>query len=83
MLKEVIYMPKQETGMGGRSQFNIAQQLGGSVVFPCDRETLLEQARLASAGNDALNIIRNMPDQQYTSMTEVEKAYNLARQKAA
>jgi hypothetical protein len=81
LLKEVICMPKQEKGMGQR-QFNIGQLLE-DVDFPCDRETLLEQATQNGAGNDVLSIIRRMADQEYDTITEVERAFNQTSQKAA
>ncbi|HLO77007.1 MAG TPA: DUF2795 domain-containing protein [Magnetospirillum sp.] len=59
-------------GMGGHSPSNILHHLKG-VDFPADKNGLLQQAQKNNAEGDILDILRQMPDQQYQSMADVLK----------
>ncbi|MGE5516297.1 MAG: DUF2795 domain-containing protein [Bacteroidota bacterium] len=59
-------------GMGGHSPSNILHHLKG-VDFPAGKQNLIEQAQKNNAEGDILDILRQMPDQQYQSMADVLK----------
>ncbi|MDW5376601.1 DUF2795 domain-containing protein [Halomonas sp. HP20-15] len=59
-------------GLGGQSPANITHHLKG-VDFPASREDLEKQAKDNGAGDDVMEIIRQMPDQEYGSMADVTK----------
>lgn len=59
-------------GMGGHSPSNILHHLKG-VDFPADKNSLIEQAQKNNAEGDIVDILRQMPDQQYQSMADVLK----------
>ncbi|WP_277811153.1 DUF2795 domain-containing protein [Chromohalobacter canadensis] len=59
-------------GVGGQSPGNITHHLKG-MDFPADRSDLERQAQENGAGEDVMDIIRQLPDQQYESMADVTK----------
>lgn len=59
-------------GMGGHSPSNILHHLKG-VDFPASKQNLIEQAQKNNAEGDIVDILRQMPDQQYQSMADVLK----------
>ncbi|MGE5475423.1 MAG: DUF2795 domain-containing protein [Bacteroidales bacterium] len=59
-------------GMGGHSPSNILHHLKG-VDFPASKQGLIEQAQKNNAEGDIIDILRQMPDQQYQSMADVLK----------
>ncbi len=59
-------------GMGGHSPSNILHHLKG-VDFPAGKQALIEQAQKNNAEGDILDILRQMPDQQYETMADVLK----------
>ncbi len=59
-------------GVGGHSPSNIAQHLK-HIHFPCKRDDLIRQAEKNQAEGDVLDVLRQMPDQQYHTMAEVMK----------
>lgn len=56
----------------------IAHVLKG-IDFPCSRENLLEHARRANALDDEIDLLSNMPDRDYRSMSEVFHGLREAR----
>ena len=59
-------------GMGGHSPSNILHHLKG-VDFPANKQNLIEQAQKNNAEGDIIDILRQMPDEQYQSMADVLK----------
>lgn len=59
-------------GLGGHSPSNILHHLKG-VDFPANKKSLLEQAQMNNAEGDIIDILKQMPDQQYESMADVLK----------
>lgn len=59
-------------GLGGQSPANVTHHLEG-IDFPASREDLEKRAKENGAEEDVLNVIREMPDQQYESMADVTK----------
>lgn len=61
-------------GVGGESPANVSTFLKGTD-FPADRDTLIQQAEQNGAQSNVLNIIKQMPEQEYGNMADVMKAY--------
>jgi hypothetical protein len=59
-------------GLGGKSPANITHHLKGTD-FPATRADLEKNAKQNGAENDVLDVIRQMPDQEYGSMADVTK----------
>ena len=59
-------------GLGGQSPANVTHPLSG-IDFPASRSDLEKHAKDNGAENDVLDIIRQMPDQEYGSMADVTK----------
>lgn len=59
-------------GLGGQSPANVTHHLSG-IDFPASRSDLEQHAKDNGAENDVLDVIRQMPDQQYGSMADVTK----------
>lgn len=59
-------------GLGGQSPANVTQHLSG-IDFPASRADLERHAKDNGAGDDVLDVIRNMPDQEYGNMADVTK----------
>lgn len=59
-------------GVGGHSPSNIAQHLK-HIHFPCSKEDLVQQARKNQAEDDVLDVLRQMPEQEYKTMADVMK----------
>lgn len=59
-------------GVGGESPANITHHLKG-IDFPAKRSDLEKHAKDQGAEEDVLEVIRNMPDQEYGSMADVMK----------
>ncbi|NIC06835.1 DUF2795 domain-containing protein [Billgrantia bachuensis] len=59
-------------GLGGQSPANVTHHLSG-IDFPASRADLERHAKDNGAGDDVLDVIRNMPDQEYGSMADVTK----------
>jgi hypothetical protein len=60
-------MPK---GTGGPSASDIVHYLKG-VEFPCDKQDLIDFAEDSNAPDEVLFILQDLPDQDYSSMTEI------------
>jgi len=61
-------------GISGHSPANMAQHLKG-IDFPADKQDLLDVAKQNGADEDVLEVIENLPDDEYQSMADVMKAY--------
>jgi hypothetical protein len=59
-------------GLGGQSPANITHHVKG-VDFPAKRTDLEQHAKDRGADEDVLEVIRQMPDQEYGSMADVMK----------
>jgi hypothetical protein len=59
-------------GLGGRSPANITHYLQG-MDFPARRDDLVAQAQANAAENEVMEVIRQLPDQEYESMADVTK----------
>lgn len=66
-------------GMGGQSPSNVSHHLKG-IDFPAGRDDLMEQAHKNGAAPEVIEMIRRMPDDEYTNMADVMKAYGEADQ---
>lgn len=64
-------------GLSGQSPANVTAHLRG-VDFPANRQDLLNQAKNNGAEQDVLEVIKNLPDNEYRTMADVTKAYNKA-----
>jgi hypothetical protein len=68
-------------GLGGQSPANVSFHLKG-IDFPANRNDLVKQAERNDADKDVLEIIKQMPDDEYENMADVMKAYGEARHSA-
>lgn len=59
-------------GVGGHSPSNIAHHLK-HIHFPCNKQDLVRQAQANKAEDDVLDVLRQMPEQQYQTMADVMK----------
>ena len=57
-------------GMGGHSPANIASFLEG-IDFPASRDELLNHAEDNNAPQEVIDVLEDLPDQEYTSMADV------------
>lgn len=67
-------VPNMTKGVGGQSPANVTHHLKG-IEFPAGKEDLVEQAEENGADQEVLDVIRQMPDQDYGSMADVMKGY--------
>ncbi len=61
-------------GMGGHSAANVTHYLAG-VKFPVGKREIEEQARRNGADPPVLDAIRDMPERQFSDMSDVMKAF--------
>lgn len=61
-------------GVGGESPANVSTYLKG-IDFPAGRDQLVQHAEKNGAESDVLNIVKQMPEQEYGNMADVMKAY--------
>lgn len=57
---------------GGHSPANIAHHLGG-MDFPAGKQDLINHAKGKNAGQDVMEIVKEMPDREFGSMADVMK----------
>lgn len=57
-------------GMGSRSPASIASFLEG-ISFPASKDDLMDYAEDNNAPQDVLDVLDQLPDQEYTSMADV------------
>lgn len=55
-------------------EFIQVQKALGGISYPASKEQLIEHARGKKAGQDVLEALQNLPDQEYDSPAEVSKA---------
>jgi hypothetical protein len=65
-------------GVGGQSASNVAQHLKG-IDFPAKRDDLVKHAKKNEAGDDVLDVLKGLPEQDYNNMADVLKAYGEER----
>lgn len=65
-------------GVGGDSPANVSSYLK-NIDFPANQDQLIEHAQGNGADSEVLEIIRNMPEQEYRNMADVMKAYGDVR----
>lgn len=65
-------------GLGGESPSNVSLHLKG-IDFPAGRDDLSKQAEKNGAPQEVLDVIENMPDDDFENMADVMKAYGEAR----
>jgi len=58
---------------GGHSLANVTHHLKG-MAFPAPKAKLLERARNAGAGQDAIEELECLPDQEFASLADVLRA---------
>lgn len=58
----------------------LVQALEG-IAFPCDRSRIMDYARTNNAESRALDLLEQIPEQQYRSMTELLTALPSKRQR--
>lgn len=46
-----------------------------NIDFPCGKQELVKQAEKNKAERDILDILRSMPEQQYSNMADVMKGF--------
>ncbi|WP_414528225.1 DUF2795 domain-containing protein [Nodularia chucula] len=56
------------------SAIDISKSLSG-IDFPANKEDLVNHARDKKANKEIINILRKMPEQEYTNMADVEHAF--------
>jgi uncharacterized protein DUF2795 len=70
--------PTQENamtrGLGGESPSNIASYLKG-LDMPADKRQLIEVAQGNDAEKQVIEVLRQLPDQDFETMADVMKAY--------
>lgn len=59
-------------GVGGQSPANIAHSLKG-IDFPAKKQDLVEHARKNKAEDAVLQVLKQMPEQEYHTMADVMK----------
>jgi hypothetical protein len=59
-------------GVGGRSPSNISHHLRG-IGFPANKQDLLRHAHQGGADEEVIEVLKQMPDQQYGNMADVMK----------
>ncbi len=69
-------------GMGGHSTSNVMHHLKG-VSFPATRDDLSKLAKKNHADKEILEVIGNMPDEEYASVAEVLKGVGQGEHKDA
>jgi hypothetical protein len=61
-------------GLGGRSPANLQKFLAG-VHYPASKNDLLSAARKNKAPREIMDLVENMPDQEFGGPQDVQRAY--------
>jgi len=61
-------------GLGGESPANVTNHLKGAH-FPASKEDLVDLAKSNGAEEEVLEVLENLPGDEYASVAEVMKAY--------
>ncbi len=56
------------------SAIDISKSLSG-IDFPANKRTLVEHARGKQANQEVIDILENLPEQEYNNMADVEHAF--------
>ncbi|WP_119460778.1 DUF2795 domain-containing protein [Rhodospirillaceae bacterium SYSU D60014] len=59
-------------GMGGHSPANVAHHLSG-IDFPASKQDLVRHAKEKNADQEVIQVLDQMPDQDYGNMADVMK----------
>jgi hypothetical protein len=65
-------------GLGGQSPANLTHHLKG-VQFPATKEDMIKQAQKNGAERDIIEVIQQLPDQEYDSMSKILEGYGEER----
>ena len=57
-----------------QAEFIEVQKALGGISYPATKDQLIEHARRKNAGQDILDALQNLPDQEYDGPNEVSKA---------
>ena len=57
-----------------QAEFIEVQKALGGISYPATKDQLIEHARDKNAGQDILDALQNIPDQEYDGPNEVSKA---------
>jgi len=60
-------------GLGGQSPTNVTHHLKG-IHFPATKQDLIRQAERNGAGQDVLDVLKGMPDDEFDSIAAVMQA---------
>lgn len=61
-------------GVGGKSPANLQKFLAG-VSYPASKRDLMEAAKHNRAPGEIMDLIENMPDQEFGGPQDVQRAY--------
>lgn len=61
-------------GVGGESPANVQKYLQG-IDFPTDKEGLVQQAKRNDAPSEVVNVIEDLPSQEFGGPQDVMEAY--------
>jgi hypothetical protein len=61
-------------GVGGESPANVATYLKG-IDYPASKDQLVEYAQKNGAESAVIDVLSNMPEQEYGNMADVMKGY--------
>jgi len=61
-------------GLGGRSPANLQKFLAG-VHYPASKQDLLQAVRKNNAPREIMDLVENMPDEEFGGPQDVQRAY--------
>jgi hypothetical protein len=61
-------------GVGGESPANVTTYLKG-IDYPANKEQLVHHAQKNGAESAVMDVLNNMPEQEYGNMADVMKGY--------
>lgn len=62
----------------GLTPANVTKHLKG-IHFPCSRDDMVAHAKRAGAAPEVVELLRRMPETQYSTMADVMKGYGQAK----
>ncbi|WP_181297306.1 DUF2795 domain-containing protein [Pseudomonas sp. Q2-TVG4-2] len=65
-------------GVGGESPANVTTYLKG-IDYPAKKDQLVQHAQQNGADSEVIEVLNNMPDQEYGNMADVMKGYGESR----
>ncbi|HLP91759.1 MAG TPA: DUF2795 domain-containing protein [Nostocaceae cyanobacterium] len=60
------------------SAIDISKSLSG-IDFPANKNNLVNHARQKNASQEVIDVLQNMPEQEYENMADVEHAFGEIR----